>query len=125
MLVCVIYCVTCVCVTAQWTIFFHFHYGVGLMHSCTCPFNGIPSMENNQVGGGGIGPGHRGDRQCFPLYNILVHAKNCGDIYPFLKNVQYLLVFLNIFSHFSSKMSRSSLLFYCDFDCVSVFWTGP
>lgn len=51
MLVCVIYLCNCMC-----TVVF-LPYGEGLMHSCTCPLNGILSIENNRWGEVALGQG--------------------------------------------------------------------
>lgn len=52
MRVCVCVCyilfdVMCLC-DCTYTVDCLFHPAVRLMHSCTCPFNGIPPMENNR-----------------------------------------------------------------------------
>lgn len=97
-----------------------FPYGEGLMHSCTCPLNGIPSMENNRWGEVALGQGVAETDNVFRCITYLFMPKM---LLIFLKMFS-IPCFILIFSHFFSFKTRSSLLVYCDFvNLISVFYT--
>lgn len=113
--VCVFY-ILCDCV---YTVDCLFPYGVRLMHSCTCPLNGIPSMENNRWGEVASGQGIAETQ----------HVLHCIT-YWFMPKI-WVIFFLKcsefpVFYWFFKFKTRSLLLVCYDFvDLISVIWMRP